>query len=177
MLSKLERISSEIHFRNPYWVYRYDNYTMPDGNIGEYHFVETNGSTMIIPQKNHNTFVFIRQYRYLNQRESIEFPGGGIKLKNSPIENAMEELVEETGYKAMKMEEIGMFNPFNGVTNEICHVFLTDELRKEHASPDQSEEFELLELEKEIIFKYIQSGEIWDGMTLASWMLYLSKNP
>jgi ADP-ribose pyrophosphatase len=173
MLKKLTKIDSDIKFRNPYWCYRFDHYKMPDGKIGEYHYVQTNGSTMIIPQLDNNTFVLIRQYRYLNQRESIEFPGGGIKENNTPIENAREELLEETGYGSKSIEKIGIFNPFNGVTDEICHVFLAQGLEKRKAKPDQSEEFEIIELTKENIFEYIKSGEIWDGMTLASWMLFL----
>jgi len=177
MLKKLSKIDSGIKYSNPYWQYRFDHYTMPDGKPGEYHYVQTNGSTMIIPQSDNNTFVLIRQYRYLNQRESIEFPGGGIKEKNSPIENAREELLEETGYAAKSIEEIGAFNPFNGVTDEICHVFLAKGLEKRAADPEQSEEFEIIELTKERFFENIKSGEIWDGMTLASWMLFLSKKP
>ncbi len=176
MLSKLNKISSKILYQNPWWKYCYDNYTQPDGSHGEYHYVETNGSTMIIPRTINNTFVLIRQYRYLNQRESLEFPGGGIKEKNSPIENAVEELAEETGFKPGRMEELGIFNPFNGVTNEMCHVFLAQDLEKESAEPDQSEEFEIEELDMEMIYKYIETGELWDGMTLASLMLYQSKN-
>lgn len=174
MLRRLKRIASKIKYSNPYWKYRYDEYTLPDGSRGEYHFVETNGSTMIIPKSSNNTFVFIRQYRYLNQRESIEFPGGGIKKGNNPMENAREELKEETGYEANNMTEIGIFNPFNGVTNEICNVFLAMNLEKSEPDPDRSEEFEIIELDKEKVFEYIRTGEIWDGMTLASWMLYHS---
>ncbi len=176
MLEKLKQISSKIKFCNPYWAYRFDHYTMPNGNQGEYHFVETNGSTMIIPKISHNTFIFIRQYRYLNQRESLEFPGGGIKKNNSHIVNAHEELQEETGFEAINMDLIGRFNPFNGVTNEICFAFLANNLKKVKAKPDQSEEFEIVELDIKQINNYIKKGEIWDGMTLATWMLYLSQN-
>lgn len=90
------------------------------------------------------------------------------------MENAREELKEETGYEANNMTEIGIFNPFNGVTNEICNVFLAMNLEKSEPDPDRSEEFEIIELDKEKVFEYIRTGEIWDGMTLASWMLYHS---
>ena len=172
MLKRLKKISSSVKHSNPFWEYMFDEYTMPDGNIGEYHFVETNDSTMIIPKLSNNTFLFIRQYRYLNQRESIEFPGGGIKEGNSALQNASEELKEETGYESNNIYSIGSFNPFNGVTNEICHVFLAEDLVQTEPDPDDSEEFELIELNEKEIFKYIKTGELWDGMTLASWMLY-----
>ena len=69
------------------------------------------------------------------------------------------------------MREVGRFNPFNGVTDEICRVFLADDLKAGTAAPDATEEFELLCCTTEEIEDMIRSKKIWDGMTLAAWML------
>jgi len=115
-----------------------------------------------------------KQYRYLNQKPSIEFPGGGIKKGLEPLQNAMEELEEESGYCTNNIIELGSFNPFNGVTDEICHVFLARDLVKCKAKPEPSEEFEIFEINHEKIINFIKRGEIWDGMTLAAWSVYQS---
>ena len=81
-------------------------------------------------------------------------------------------MLEETGYEAKQIIEIAGFNPFNGVTNEISKVFLMKELQFLGNSPDDSEEFELLQLSKTDIHSLIKKGEIWDGMTLAAWSLF-----
>ncbi len=152
-----------------------DEYNWPDGTVGEYHYVQTNGSTMIIPQLDETTFVLTRQYRYLNGRVSLEFPGGGIKKGLEPEQNAREELEEEAGYEAGYLNELGIFNPFNGVTDEICHVFLARDLNFVGAKPEPSEEFEIITLSFNEIEEKIRTGELWDGMSLASWSLYLTR--
>lgn len=176
MLKRLKQISSSVQFENDFWIYRTDLYQKPNGGTGDYHYVDSRGSTMIVPRLEQNKFVMVRQYRYLNQRESIEFPGGGIKEGLTPIENARQELVEETGYEAEKIHQIGFNNPFNGVTNEICSVFLAQSLIKSVPDPDSSEEFEILIFDIDEILSNIKKGIIWDGMTLAAWSTYFFGN-
>jgi 8-oxo-dGTP pyrophosphatase MutT (NUDIX family) len=175
MLKELDKISTETKFVNPYWEYRLDRYTMPSGKAGEYHYVNSRGSTIVIPRKDDDNFIFVNQLRYLNHRTSIEFPGGGLKVGRDSKQNAVEELKEETGYVTHDLKLIGEYNPFNGVTNEICKVYLADNLFPENSTPDESEEFEILELKTNEIIDKIISGEIWDGMTLAAWSIYIAK--
>jgi len=149
---------------------------MPSGAVGEYHYVHSKGATIVIPQMPDGTFILVRQFRYLLQRESVEFPCGGLKAGIEPIENARRELLEETGYAAESLEHIGDFASCNGITDEMCSVYFSNQLRLEKPAPDDSEEFEILYLTKHQINHYIQRGELWDGMTLAAWTLYLSND-
>lgn len=176
MLKSLKKISSESKFVNPYWEYKIDKYKMPNGRIADYHYVNSNGATIIIPVTDNNKYILVNQYRYLNQRISLEFPGGGIKDDMLPLDNAVKELEEETGCKADSMILIGEYNPFNGVTNEICKVYVAEGLIRQQSNPDESEEFELIELTKDEINHKIKIGEIWDGMSLAAWGIYLVNN-
>jgi ADP-ribose pyrophosphatase len=172
MLGRLRRISSSLRAENPYWKYNIDRYELPDGAAGEYHWVETPGSVFIIPDSGSGRFVMTRQYRYLNERFSLEFPGGGIDPSIGAEESARMELAQEAGVKAGRLEKIGEFNPFNGVTNEICYVFLARELSKCEARSDDSEEFEIMEISFQEINDKIKQGELWDGMTLAAWSIF-----
>lgn len=171
-MAKFDTIKQEIIHENPYWIYRKDEYLMPNDEIGNYFFVETPGSVFVIPQLDDGRFILVRQFRYLNGRFSIEFPGGGVKSENSIEDNAKKELKEEAGLIAGSIKKIGEFNPLNGVTNEICHVFFAQELRFEENSPDAGEEFSILTFNEIEIDSLIKSGELWDGMTLAAWSLY-----
>lgn len=164
---KIEKIEP-----NPYWNYVIEEYVLPNLRTGKYYYVDSNGSTVIIPRKKNGKFIMTKQYRYLNKEYSIEFPGGGIKKGLTAEENAREELQQETGLVADKLTLLGKFNPCNGMTNEICWVFLAEELRLSESRPDDSEEFEIFELSLHKILDKIKKGEIWDGMTLASWSIY-----
>lgn len=145
---------------------------MPNGDIGDYHFVRTNGSVMIIPITNDNKIVLTKQFRYLNKKFSWEFPGGGIKKGTDSLTNARKELEEETGYFSDNLINIGIFNPFNGVTDEICNVYIARNLIYSEVKPDASEEFEIALFTKQQIESMISKNEIWDGMTLAVWSLF-----
>lgn len=173
MLTTLERITTEVRDSNPYWQYRFDTYRHPGGETGEYYYVHTPGSVMVIPRIGNNSFVLLRQYRYLNRRESIEFPGGGLKPDTTIEWNARKELQEEAGYTAEALYMLGQFNPCNGVTDELCSVFLADSLSATHTEPDDSEEFEPVLLSAQEISEAIRRGEIWDGMTISAWHLFM----
>ncbi len=175
MLKRLQRIATSIVHANPWWEYKRDEYSRPDGTPGEYFYVHTRGSAFCVPVLPDGSVVMVRQYRYLNQRESLEFPGGGIQ-DSSPADAAQRELAEETGYSCNTLHKLGAFNPFNGVTDEICHVFCASELLPGASQPEASEEFEIVVLSPATVSTYIQSGEIWDGMTIAAWHLFQAHN-
>jgi ADP-ribose pyrophosphatase len=169
---KYSQISSKTLYKNPYWDYKFDEYILPNGNTGNYHYIETPGAVMIIPCTIDKKLILVKQFRYLNQKESIEFPGGGIKQGFSVYENAGKELHEEAGIIAENIINIGEFNPYNGVTNEICSVMLASGLDFTIAEPEECEEFEIISLTNSEIMRLIQNGGIWDGMTLAAWSIY-----
>ena len=172
MLKVLRQIGTELLAKNPWWEYRKDLYEHPDGSEGDYYFVHTPGSVMIVPITDEGKIMLVRQYRYLNRREGLEFIGGGIKPGKSVEESAHEELLEEAGIIAGKLIHIGEFNPMNGVTDEICNIFVARSLKKDAAKPEATEEFEIEELDYSTICEMISVGTIWDGMTLAAFAIF-----
>jgi ADP-ribose pyrophosphatase len=172
MLKALRQLGTSLLAKNPWWEYHKDSYEKPDGSAGEYHYVHTPGSVMVIPITPEGKIVAIRQYRYLNQREGLEFIGGGMKAGLGAGDSAREELLEEAGIVAGDLHKIGEFNPMNGVTDEICNIFVAQSLKRTTAKPDDSEEFEVVELSHAAICELIVSGSIWDGMTLAAWAIF-----
>ncbi len=173
--SEWQKISEKKLFGNNYWDYKLDIFKIGYKTEKEYHYVHTPGSTMVVPKLSNGNFLLVKQYRYLNRKLSIEFPSGGIIKGLSPKENALKELREETGFAAKRLVGIGYFNPFNGVTDEICNLFFAEELFASPLQADETEEFETLELTHQEIEAMIEQNEIWDGMTLAAWALFKTK--
>ncbi|MCC6864866.1 MAG: NUDIX hydrolase [Ignavibacteria bacterium] len=174
-LKKWKKLATELKFTNYWWSYKIDKYTLPNGTEGEYHYAFTHGSVFIIPVTTGGKIIMVEQYRYLNDRFSIEFPGGGVKNEDGHDLQAEKELVEETGFNG-ELKYAAMFNPFNGVTNEICKIYIARNLTCSNMfKKDNSEEFILHEFTPSEIDEMISSNIIYDGMTLASWALVKNK--
>ncbi len=169
-LKKLSTLSTKTVHKNPYWDYQIEAYTLPTGNGGEYHIVHTPGSSMVVPIDDEGKLILVRQFRYLWKRESIEFPAGGMK-DSDPLVTAKNELAEEANLAAANWRLVGEYNPFNGVTDEVARVYFASGLSHTSKERDESEEFEVVKMTIAEFEAAIEEGRIWDGMTLAAWML------
>ncbi len=174
-LSRWKKLSESTLFSNPWWTYRMDRFKLPSGKEGEYHYVHTNGSSMVVPVMPDGKILLVKQYRYLGGKESIEFPCGSVKEGSTYDETAWHELAEETGYSAGRLFMMGELNPYNGLTDEMCHVYFGDDLRFVGGTPDETEEFEMLRATAREIDGMIKSGVIWDGMTVSAWAVFKAK--
>lgn len=170
-LKTWKKISESVLFRNPWWTYKRDRIRLPSGKRGEYHYVHTNGSSMVVPILEDGSVVLVNQYRYLLDRESVEFPCGSVKEGSTHDETARQELVEETGYAAKSLIRVGEFNPYNGVTSEMCRVYVARDLGFVGGTPDATEEFEIVRATPAEIDARIGTGAVWDGMTIAAWSI------
>lgn len=166
------RLSKETLQSCPYYDFCHDEYRLPDGTVGNYYYIEIAGSTMVVPVRPDGRLVLVRQHRYLHGRASLELPAGGIKRGRTPEETARDELREEAGLAADELMPLGAFAPCNGLSNELCHVFIARGLRPVPAAPEPTEELERVVLPIDELDRQIGSGELWDGMTIVALKLY-----
>ena len=169
-LKKWNKLGQKTVFKNDHWTYNLDQFEIEGITKSEYHYVHSPGSTMVIPKLKNNNLLLVNQFRYLNQKESLEFPCGSIESNLSREENALKELREETGMSG-KLNFIGEFSPYTGVSDEICSVFLATDLIESPLPSDLTEEFELVEFSINNFEKLIEDNSIWDGLTLSAWLL------
>ncbi|MBU1299589.1 MAG: NUDIX hydrolase [Bacteroidetes bacterium] len=165
---KLKQINE---LQNKWWTYRTDEIELPSGKPGEYHYVHTNGSSLVVPVTGEGKIIMVRQYRYLAERDSLEFPCGSVKNGSSYEETAKLEFAEEAGVEAGEIFLAGRFNPYNGVTDEMCNVYVVRGLKDVFVPHDDTEEFEKVTLPISEVESKIKSNEIWDGMSLAAWLI------
>jgi ADP-ribose pyrophosphatase len=140
------------------------------GKKGEYHFIHTNGGVIIVPLISDTCAIFVRQYRYPSDDVFLEFPAGGVKPGKSFRESALEELREETGYNAEKLDAIGNFVPYVGITDETCSIFVARKLIWNPLPCDPTEEIETVILPISDIDN-ILSTSCKDCKTLAAWTI------
>lgn len=173
MIKKFIKISEEVLHKNSWYEYKHDTFEFPGGTQGDYYYLESPGAAMVVPLLPSGRIVLVRQFRYLQQKTGIEFPGGGIKSPQSPRQTAGVELKEETGYDADELISVGEFEPDNGFVKDRMHVFVAKVSQEDPGATNRepSEEIEVLARFPDEIDNMIQSGDIWDGETLAVWAM------
>ncbi|MEK7509053.1 MAG: NUDIX hydrolase [Patescibacteria group bacterium] len=171
MSKSWKKISSEVIHQNPYFNYKHDVFETSKGIKGDYYYLADHNSVFIIPVLDDGRLVLINTYRYLFNKYGIEFPGGGVKKGQTFEQAAREELVEETGFEAREFINIGEFAPLNGLSTEVCRVFLARGLVKGKAKPEPTEEHEVIMRRIDEFEDHIKRNEITDGLTLSAWVL------
>ncbi len=171
---KWEQLSKEPFFECPYYTFSHDRYRLPDGTVADYYYLDIPGASIAVPLTDQGELVMVRQYRYLMGRTSLEFPAGGMRHPDTdPVETAGKELREEAGLEAANLQEIGCFAPYNGASNELCHVYLARALLPVRSAPEPTEEMELVLLTPDEVKRAISDGEVWDGQTITAFYFFL----
>lgn len=164
---KWTRLSRHTFLETPWYNVSHDRYVRPDGTVGDYHYLDIPGSVMILPVCDDGRLVMVRQFRYLMGRASLEFPAGGM-VDGDAEANARRELREEAGLEAAYWRKLGEFAPYNGVSNEVCRVFVATDLSQVGPEPEASEEIEVVRIPAHRFDALVQNGEMWDGMSMAA---------
>lgn len=175
MPKHLKQTFTEILHQNPWTTYSHDIYERPDGEEGDYYYLSTRGGAVaIVPILPDGRLVLTLQFRYLTQRESIEFPIGGVDPSIDIESNAKKELLEETGYTADRLIKLGEFEPSNGIILDNTHVFLAYVSEQGKQDLDNTEEIDVLTRRPDEFQRMVQNGDVTCGQTLAAWALVQS---
>jgi ADP-ribose pyrophosphatase len=78
----------------------------------------------VVPLTSSGEVVMIRQFRHGIGAETLEIPGGMVDAGEDPISAASRELLEETGYRAAKIEQIGAVNPNPALFGNRLHSYV-----------------------------------------------------
>jgi len=169
-MRSFQKISTEIIHSNPWWQYKHDRYKLSDTEESDYFYGETKGNSMVIPVLEDGRLVLILQYRYLYDKQSVEFPCGGARDDETSLDVARRELKEETGYQAEDLIKLGEFEGANGLCKDKTSLYIGVDLKKvDVPTPEHSESMEILYRRLDEFEDMIKRGEIWDGQTLAAW--------
>jgi ADP-ribose pyrophosphatase len=137
--------------------------------------VEHGGSAAILPLIG-NTIIMEKQYRHAIGKELYEIPAGTLEEGESPEECAKRELIEETGYRAGKLERLGQCYMTPGYCTELIHFFVATDLEEVSHEMDADEDLTVVKMTIDDAVKKILDGEIVDAKTVCVVLTYLARS-
>ena len=127
--------------------------------------VEHPGGVCILPVDDDGTCYMVRQYRYPVQKHLLEAPAGKLEKGEDPLDCAVRELGEETGFTAGRMIPLGGFYTSPGFSTEKLYLYVATDLRQGEQHPDEGELLDLVKMPLAELKAAVLRGEIEDGKT------------
>ena len=145
-----------------------ENLTLPNGRDSEMAFIRHPGSIAVVPLLDDNTVVMEVQYRHPVGEYLLEIPAGTLEPGESPLICAKRELMEETGYRAQELVELGKIHMIPAYSDEEIHLFIARGLTPAEQNLDPDEIIEVVTYPLEKALQMIDTGKITDALTILS---------
>ena len=138
---------SRYLLRERFLTARVDLCVTPAGVEVPYYVLEYPGWVNIVALDRADHLVMVRQYRHALGDVSLELPGGAMDDKETPVEAAVRELIEETGFgDAIRVTLVASLSPNTATNANLIHTVLVEGVSK--VGQPHNDGVEVLEAER-----------------------------
>lgn len=135
-------------FKNRVFSVEVDRVRLPNGTEHEVAIVRHAPSVVLIPMRDPEHVILIRQYRHALAREIWELPAGSVDPGETAEAAAARECEEEIVLTPGRIERLGTFHPAPGFCDEALIFFRVSDLRTPPAdSPRKPDDDEQIHVE------------------------------
>jgi ADP-ribose pyrophosphatase len=138
----------------------------PSGKTKTRELIRHPGACVIVPLLNDGRICLIRNWRIAVNQTLIELPAGTLEPPEPPEKTAYRELIEETGYRAVKIELLHAFYLSPGILDEKMHLYLATGLTEGESAREEGEEIENCLVAWDDAIAMIFRREIQDAKTI-----------
>ena len=164
-------------FRGPFFTLREHRVRIPGGGEKRRYILEHPGAVAAVCLFPGDRVLLVRQFRKALERETLEIPAGKMERGEKPLDTMRRELLEETGYRAGSLKHLVSYYPTLGMSTEIIHVYLAQNLRRAKSPARDEAAIDAVILPRRDVEKMIRAGKIRDSKTIIGlWALRLGKN-
>jgi len=165
-MNEAKIISSRIAYKGGHIQVREDRVIEPAGYECSREIVVHPGAVCIVARPARDEVILVRQYRHAAGRELLEIPAGTLHEGEDPLDCAIRELEEETGYLAAKMIQRARFWTTPGFTTELMYLYEATDLTKTQIHPDEDEAIEVAIASRAEALQMIEDGRIQDAKSI-----------
>lgn len=120
----------------------------------------------VVPVSDEGEILLVHQFRPVINQWVWEIPAGMIDPGEDPLTCAARELIEETGWKAKKIEPLIPIYTAFGFTDELIHIYKATGLEKSQKDLDENEVLEEHFFPITKIREMLKNREIVDSKTI-----------
>ncbi len=181
MLKPWKQLKSEYILDNRWIKLSKREFLLPNGNlIPDYYIVEKPDIVLIVPITSDGRTMIMREFERGVQAIGYKFPAGRVNDKESPMNAARREFLEETGLSIGNLAPIGVLDADPGWLTTKVHVFIAEVFNEiSDPKPDPEELFETEWVSFNNFGNKIIQGEVHNIFVVAAYHLaekYLSQN-
>jgi ADP-ribose pyrophosphatase len=143
-----------------------DTVTLPNGVTVDLEVIRHPGAAAVVPLKDNDRVVLIKQFRHAAGGFIYEIPAGKLHPGEDPKLCAARELEEEVGYQAGKLELLSSIFTAPGFTDEVIHIYRATELSTGRQNLDRDEVLEIVEVSLQESIEMMRLGRIRDAKTM-----------
>jgi len=146
---------------------------LPGGSELIRNIVRHPGAVVILPLVEPDHVCLIRTYRVAIDRWHLELPAGTLDKSLSPLETAILELQEETGYRANSFTHIHNFAMSPGILDEKMHFYVAEGLTLGESAREAGEQIDNTILSWAEVDRQLRDKKISDAKTIACLLWYM----
>lgn len=161
-----DTVRSEQVYLGHFLDVRRDDVRLPDGSTAQREYIIHPGAVMVVPLLDDGRLVVERQWRYPLARTMLEFPAGKLERGEPPLQCAVRELAEETGYRASEWARAGILHNAIAYSNEGIEVWFARGLCLGVRQLDVGEFLDVDRLSADELDGLACRGELTDAKTL-----------
>jgi len=150
---------------------------IPEGERFEHHVVrmpqQAAGAVVFDPERG---VLLLWRHRFVTDTWGWEIPAGRIDVGETPAEAAARETLEETGWRPGALQPLVRYQPHNGLSDQVFHIFLADGATRVGAptDPGEAERVEWVPVDR--VRRLAKTEEILDGLSLTAVLYALAFN-
>lgn len=157
-----------IESRRPFPKFRMDTCELPSGKEYKAFVLEFDAWANVVALTKNNEVVLVKQYRHGVQEALLELPGGVVERGEDPLVGAGRELMEETGYSAGRIIEVGRIYPNPAIQHNTLFCYLATDVEltgEQHL--DEAEDIEVHLVPLDDLIEMVRQGKFMHALNVA----------
>ncbi len=145
-----------------------DQVLIDDAKLATREVIQHNGGACIALKNQEGKYFLVKQYRYAQGRDMLEFCAGKLEKGENPMQAVIREASEELGYSVKNLVYLGEIIPTCAYSTEHIHMYYGEAEEYVGTHFDEDERIETVPMSYEEIMQMIKDNQIIDAKTMCA---------